>query len=171
MTDDSAQVGDFDIYVEDYLHKTFGRAKPRKGRRIAQAQDWSWRLRSNDTVHFRSRGFFQLQWSLWEIEDTHTSYAQYSANYTWAGTKAFAHCCGVSVPRMTYAVLRSAERDNHSDLLSVALGTELCCDVATGAWRTYTSICWTNHSWTHDICAGIEVEQKTDLQKVTLSLR
>ena len=39
MTDDSAQVGDFDIYVADYLHKTFGRAKPRKGRRIAQAQD------------------------------------------------------------------------------------------------------------------------------------
>ena len=55
----------------------------------------------------------------------------------WAGTKAFAQRCGAQIPDWMDAAFQTALRDDRSDLLSVALSTELCSDLIDGGVENF----------------------------------
>ena len=84
----------------------------------------------------------------------------------WAGTKAFAQRCGAQIPDWMDAVFQTALRDDRSDLLSVALSTELCSDLIDGGVENFHFYTLNKPELTRDICAAIGVTPQTVLQKV-----
>ena len=52
--------------------------------------------------------------------------------HSWAGTKRFAQRCGAYVPENISQMFETAERDGRSDLLAIALCTELCTKLIEG---------------------------------------
>ena len=84
----------------------------------------------------------------------------------WAGTKAFAQCCGAQIPDWMDAAFQTALRDDRSDLLSVALSTELCSDLIDGGVENFHFYTLNKPELTRDICAAIGVTPQTVLQKV-----
>ena len=84
----------------------------------------------------------------------------------WAGTKAFAQSCGAQIPDWMDAVFQTALRDDRSDLLSVALSTELCSDLIDGGVENFHFYTLNKPELTRDICAAIGVTPQTVLQKV-----
>ena len=49
--------------------------------------------------------------------------------HSWAGTKRFAARCGAAIPDDVFHAFETAERDGRTDLLAIALATELCTDL------------------------------------------
>ena len=84
----------------------------------------------------------------------------------WAGTKAFAQRCGAQIPDWMDAAFKTALRDDRSDLLSVALSTELCSDLIDGGVENFHFYTLNKPELTRDICAAIGVTPQTVLQKV-----
>ena len=84
----------------------------------------------------------------------------------WAGTKAFAQRCGAQFPEWMDAAFQTALRDDRSDLLSVALSTELCSDLIDGGVENFHFYTLNKPELTRDICAAIGVTPQTVLQKV-----
>jgi methylenetetrahydrofolate reductase (NADPH) len=84
----------------------------------------------------------------------------------WAGTKAFAQRCGAQIPDWMDAAFQTALRDDRSDLLSVALSTELCSDLIDGGVDNFHFYTLNKPELTRDICAAIGVTPQTVLQKV-----
>ena len=84
----------------------------------------------------------------------------------WAGTKAFAQRCGAQIPDWMDAAFQTALRDDRSDLLSVALSTELCSDLIDGGVENFHFYTLNKPLLTRDICAAIGLTPKTVLQKV-----
>lgn len=84
----------------------------------------------------------------------------------WAGTKAFAQRCGAQIPDWMDAAFQTALRDDRSDLLSVALSTELCSDLIDGGVENFHFYTLNKPALTRDICAAIGVTPQTVLQKV-----
>ena len=84
----------------------------------------------------------------------------------WAGTKAFAQRCGAQIPNWMDAAFQTALRDDRSDLLSVALSTELCSDLIDGGVENFHFYTLNKPLLTRDICAAIGVTPQTVLQKV-----
>ena len=84
----------------------------------------------------------------------------------WAGTKAFAQRCGAQIPDWMDAAFQTALRDDRSDLLSVALSTELCSDLSDGGVENFHFYTLNKPELTRDICAAIGVTPQTVLQKV-----
>ncbi len=84
----------------------------------------------------------------------------------WAGTKAFAQRCGAQTPDWMDAAFQTALRDDRSDLLSVALSTELCSDLIDGGVENFHFYTLNKPELTRDICAAIGVTPQTVLQKV-----
>ena len=84
----------------------------------------------------------------------------------WAGTKAFAQRCGAQIPHWMDAAFQTALRDDRSDLLSVALSTELCSDLIDGGVENFHFYTLNKPELTRDICAAIGVTPQTVLQKV-----
>ena len=84
----------------------------------------------------------------------------------WAGTKAFAQRCGAQIPDWMDAAFQAALRDDRSDLLSVALSTELCSDLIDGCVENFHFYTLNKPLLTRDICAAIGVTPQTVLQKV-----
>ena len=84
----------------------------------------------------------------------------------WAGTKAFAQRCGAQIPDWMDAAFQTALRDDRSDLLSVALSTELCSDLIDGGVENFHFYTLNKPVLTRDICAAIGVTPQTVLQKV-----
>ena len=84
----------------------------------------------------------------------------------WAGTKAFAQRCGAQIPDWMDAAFQTALRDDRSDLLSVALSTELCSDLIDGDVENLHFYTLNKPELTRDICAAIGVTPQTVLQKV-----
>jgi len=84
----------------------------------------------------------------------------------WAGTKAFAQRCGAQIPDWMDAAFQTALRDDRSDLLSVALSTELCSDLIDGGVENFHFYTLNKPELTRDICAAIGVTPQTVLQKV-----
>ncbi len=84
----------------------------------------------------------------------------------WAGTKAFAQNCGAQIPDWMDAAFQTALRDDRSDLLSVALSTELCSDLIDGGVENFHFYTLNKPELTRDICAAIGVTPQTVLQKV-----
>ena len=84
----------------------------------------------------------------------------------WAGTKAFAQRCGAQIPDWMDAAFQTALRDDRSDLLSVALSTELCSDLIDGGVENFHFYTLNKPELTCDICAALGVTPQTVLQKV-----
>ena len=84
----------------------------------------------------------------------------------WAGTKAFAQRCSAQIPDWMDAAFQTALRDDRSDLLSVALSTELCSDLIDGGVENFHFYTLNKPELTRDICAAIGVTPQTVLQKV-----
>ncbi|MFZ9119718.1 MAG: methylenetetrahydrofolate reductase [NAD(P)H] [Paracoccaceae bacterium] len=84
----------------------------------------------------------------------------------WAGTKAFAQRCGAQIPDWMDAAFQTALRDDRSDLLSVALSTELCSDLIDGGVENFHFYTLNKPELTRDISAAIGVTPQTILQKV-----
>lgn len=84
----------------------------------------------------------------------------------WAGTKAFSQRCGAQIPDWMDAAFQTALRDDRSDLLSVALSTELCSDLIDGGVENFHFYTLNKPELTRDICAAIGVTPQTVLQKV-----
>ena len=84
----------------------------------------------------------------------------------WAGTKVFAQRCGAQIPDWMDAAFQTALRDDRSDLLSVALSTELCSDLIDGGVENFHFYTLNKPELTRDICAAIGVTPQTVLQKV-----
>ena len=84
----------------------------------------------------------------------------------WAGTKAFAQRCGAQIPDWMDAAFQTALRDDRSDLLSVALSTELCSGLIDGGVDNFHFYTLNKPELTRDICAAIGVTPQTVLQKV-----
>ena len=84
----------------------------------------------------------------------------------WADTKAFAQRCGAQIPDWMDAAFQTALRDDRSDLLSVALSTELCSDLIDGGVENFHFYTLNKPELTRDICAAIGVTPQTVLQKV-----
>ena len=64
------------------------------------------------------------------------------------------------------AAFQTALRDNRTDLLSVALSTELCSDLIDGGVENFHFYTLNKPLLTRDICAAIGLTPKTVLQKV-----
>ncbi|MEK9643487.1 MAG: methylenetetrahydrofolate reductase [NAD(P)H] [Paracoccaceae bacterium] len=84
----------------------------------------------------------------------------------WAGTKAFAQRCGAQIPDWIDAAFQTALRDDRSDLLSVALSSELCSDLIDGGVENFHFYTLNKPELTRDICAAIGVTPQTVMQKV-----
>ena len=51
---------------------------------------------------------------------------------SWSGVRAFAARCGARIPAELALAFEAAERDGRSDLLAIAVATELCTDLIEG---------------------------------------
>ena len=51
---------------------------------------------------------------------------------SWSGVKAFAARCGARIPTEVALAFEAAERDGRTDLLAIAVATELCTDLIEG---------------------------------------
>ncbi len=73
----------------------------------------------------------------------------------WASTKAFAQRCGAQIPDWMDAAFQTALRDDRSDLLSVALSTELCSDLIDGGVENFHFYTLNKQEFTRDNCDAI----------------
>lgn len=84
----------------------------------------------------------------------------------WRGVKHFAKRCGASLPAWLVDAYVKAERDKRTDLLSIALCTELCSglvDEGVDALHFYTL---NRPELTRDVCATLGIHPKVNLQNV-----
>ena len=85
----------------------------------------------------------------------------------WKGVKRFAKRCGAIIPAWLEDAYAKAERDQRTDLLSIALCTELCnklMDEGVEALHFYTL---NRPELTRDVCAALGVHPKVELQHVS----
>ena len=84
----------------------------------------------------------------------------------WTAARKFALSCGTHVPPLLDDAFAKAARDDRSDLLAVAQGTELCSklmDEGAGALHFYTL---NRPELTRDICHALGVTPKVALRDV-----
>lgn len=75
----------------------------------------------------------------------------------WKNARGFAKRCGTVVPNWLDDAFQTADRDDRSDLLAIAVATELCCDLmdeGVDALHFYTL---NRPGLTRDICAALGI--------------
>ncbi|MGB0960113.1 MAG: methylenetetrahydrofolate reductase, partial [Halocynthiibacter sp.] len=86
----------------------------------------------------------------------------------WKGVKSFANRCGTAVPAWLEDAYSKADRDGEgrADLLSIALGTELCSDLIDGGVEDLHFYTLNRPTLTRDICHALGVYPQTSLENV-----
>jgi methylenetetrahydrofolate reductase (NADPH) len=84
----------------------------------------------------------------------------------WAGARSFAQACGAIVPHWLNAAFETAERDGRSDLLAIAVATELCSKLMDEGVKNLHFYTLNRPELTRDICRALGVTPKVALRHV-----
>ncbi len=84
----------------------------------------------------------------------------------WAGARRFAQSCGANVPAWLSAAFETAERDDRSDLLAIAVATELCSRLMDEGVEDLHFYTLNRPELTRDICHALGVTPKVTLRDV-----
>ena len=84
----------------------------------------------------------------------------------WQGVKRFAKRCGTTLPAWLEDAYSKAERDQRTDLLSIALCTELCGDLVNEGVEALHFYTMNRPELTRDVCAALGIHPKVQLQHV-----
>lgn len=86
----------------------------------------------------------------------------------WAGARKFARACGTRIPGWLEDAFDKAERDGEgrSDLLTVAVATELCSKLAEGGVEHLHFYTLNRPDLTRDVCHAIGVRSRAQLRDV-----
>ncbi|HEY9038727.1 MAG TPA: methylenetetrahydrofolate reductase [NAD(P)H] [Roseovarius sp.] len=84
----------------------------------------------------------------------------------WAGARRFAEACGTSVPAKLSATFETAERDGRSDLLAIAVATDLCSKLMDEGVRDLHFYTLNRPELTRDICHALGVTPRIELRDV-----
>lgn len=84
----------------------------------------------------------------------------------WQGVKRFAKRCGTTLPAWLEDAYSKAERDQRTDLLSIALCTELCGDLVDEGVEALHFYTLNRPELTRDVCAALGIHPKVRLQHV-----
>lgn len=85
---------------------------------------------------------------------------------SWEGTKRFAQRCGTQVPGWLDEAFTHATRDGTSDLLAIALATELCDDLLGEGVQDLHFYTLNRPQMTRDICHALGITPELSIQKV-----
>ena len=85
----------------------------------------------------------------------------------WKGVKRFAKRCGAIIPAWFEDAYAKAERDQRTDLLSIALCTELCNELVDEGVEALHFYTLNRPELTRDVCAALGVYPKVKLQHVS----
>ena len=85
----------------------------------------------------------------------------------WKGVKRFAKRCGATIPAWLEDAYAKAERDQRTDLLSIALCTELCNELVDEGVEALHFYTLNRPEMTRDVCAALGVYPKVKLQHVS----
>lgn len=85
---------------------------------------------------------------------------------TWHGAQRFAQRCGVTVPNWLIDAYTKAERDQRTDLLSIALCAELCGDLVDEGVTALHFYTLNRPDLTRDVCAALGIQPKVNLKHV-----
>ncbi|MFV2052062.1 methylenetetrahydrofolate reductase [NAD(P)H] [Aliiroseovarius sp. YM-037] len=86
--------------------------------------------------------------------------------HSWAGTKKFADACGAYIPDWAHHAFEKAERDDRSDLLAIALCTELCSKLLDGGVEDLHFYTLNRPGLTRDVCHALGIQPEVTLEKV-----
>lgn len=84
----------------------------------------------------------------------------------WQGVKRFAKRCGANMPVWLEVAYAKAERDQRTDLLSIALCTELCSELVDEGVEALHFYTLNRPELTRDVCAALGINPKVTLQHV-----
>jgi methylenetetrahydrofolate reductase (NADPH) len=84
----------------------------------------------------------------------------------WQGVKRFAKRCGATLPAWLEDAYSKAERDQRTDLLSIALCTELCSELVDEGVEALHFYTLNRPELTRDVCAALGIHPKVRLQHV-----
>jgi methylenetetrahydrofolate reductase (NADPH) len=84
----------------------------------------------------------------------------------WQGVKRFAKRCGATLPVWLEDAYAKAERDQRTDLLSIALCTELCSELVDEGVEALHFYTLNRPELTRDVCAALGIHPKVTLQHV-----
>jgi methylenetetrahydrofolate reductase (NADPH) len=84
----------------------------------------------------------------------------------WAGARRFAQSCGANVPHWLNAAFETAERDDRSDLLAIAVATELCSRLMDEGVEDLHFYTLNRPDLTRDICHALGVTPRVTLRDV-----
>ena len=85
---------------------------------------------------------------------------------SWSGVKRFAVRCGAKVPQWLDEAYAAADRDGRSDLLSIALCTELCDTLIGEGVQDLHFYTLNRPHLTRDVCHALGITQSLALEKV-----
>jgi methylenetetrahydrofolate reductase (NADPH) len=85
---------------------------------------------------------------------------------SWSGTKRFAARCGMQVPQWLDEAYATAERDGRTELLSIALCTELCDTLIGEGVQDLHFYTLNRPHLTRDVCHALGISQSVALEKV-----
>ncbi|NDH21187.1 MAG: hypothetical protein EBY46_07740, partial [Rhodobacteraceae bacterium] len=84
----------------------------------------------------------------------------------WQGVKRFAKRCSATLPVWLEDAYAKAERDQRTDLLSIALCTELCSELVDEGVEALHFYTLNRPELTRDVCAALGIHPKVTLQHV-----
>lgn len=85
---------------------------------------------------------------------------------SWRGTQKFAARCGANVPSWLETAFETAERDNRSDLLAIAVASELCTKLIEGGVDHLHFYTLNRPDQTRDILRALGLEARRELAEV-----
>ncbi len=84
----------------------------------------------------------------------------------WAGARRFAESCGTSVPAKLNATFETAERDGRTELLAIAVATDLCSKLMDEGVQDLHFYTLNRPELTRDICHALGVTPRVELRDV-----
>ncbi len=85
---------------------------------------------------------------------------------SWSGVRAFAARCGAHIPAELALAFEAAERDGRSDLLAIAVATELCTDLIEGGVDHLHFYTLNRPEMTRDVARALGVAPPAELGQV-----
>ena len=85
---------------------------------------------------------------------------------SWTGVKKFARKCAVEIPVWLNDAFAKAARDQRTDLLAIAVCSELCSDLIEGGVDALHFYTLNRPELTRDICCSIGITPQASLEKV-----
>ncbi|WP_324751899.1 methylenetetrahydrofolate reductase [NAD(P)H] [Roseovarius sp. Pro17] len=84
----------------------------------------------------------------------------------WSGARRFAQSCGTTVPDWLNSAFETAERDGRSDLLAIAVATEMCSTLMDHGVEDLHFYTLNRPELTRDICHALGVTPRVELRDV-----